>query len=143
MLYAGAYAQDSSFQSNPNNAGEESSFQSRPDEVVSANTVADPNMFPMRSENNGNAIDSRSKYYTNVFNMGPETHGEQEEFEGMYLIGTILGFVTTGLFMIFGFIVIVADEVKRHETYSSDIAKLKKKLEGKQFECTVSDMKAL
>ena len=133
MLCAGAFADnhaDGNIASTENPSGSApTSFRSSVD-------------FPIVSQNNGDAGDSRSQYYTNVFNMGPETHGEQEEFEGMYLIGMILGMVTTGLFMIFGVIVILRNEVKRHYEYSDDVQKAKNKLTGKQFECSVSDMNA-
>ena len=91
--------------------------------------TANPENYRIRSENNGNKGDSRSqKYYTEVFNMAPDSYGPEEEFEGMYLLGMIIGFIVTGFFMIFGFIVIVRDEVLRHKKFEEDLEKEKKKL---------------
>lgn len=103
-------------------------------------TIA-PSSYRIRSTNNGDKEDSRSiKYYTDVFNMGPDSYGPEEEFEGMYLIGMILGFVTTGLFMIFGFIKIISDECKRHTTFKDNVEKEKKKLTGAPYNCDASTM---
>lgn len=111
-------------------------------EVVAG--VVDPASYRIRSENNGDKGDSRStKYYTEVFNMSPETYGPEEEFEGMYLIGMILGFVTTGLFMIFGFIAIVRDECKRHEDFKANVEKEKNKLTAVPYSMDASQMRIL
>lgn len=90
--------------------------------VVEPVGSADPSSYLIRSENNGNKADSRSKkYYTDVFNMASDSHGASDEFEGMYLVGLIIGFITTGFFVIFGAIVIVKDEVDRHKKFAANV----------------------
>lgn len=103
------------------------SFSSNPDAAASG--PVNPANYRVRSENNGDKGDSRSqKYYTDVFNMGPDSYGPEEEFEGMYLLGMIIGFIVTGFFMIFGVIVIVRDEILRHKRFEMDLEKVKNTL---------------
>jgi len=77
----------------------------------------------------GNKGESRSNYYTKEFPEGAAYHGEVPTFEGNAQLGLILGFITTGFFMIFGVVVLIQDECKRHESFkkivSDDIVKLK------------------
>lgn len=75
--------------------------------------------------------DSRSGVFTDTFNVSPESHGPAEELEGGYQIGVIVGFIVTAIFMIFGVIVILNDECKRHDKFKQmvedDIHQLKAK----------------
>ena len=81
-----------------------------------------------RSLHEGKKSDSRSKYYTESFNVAANTTSDKEEFEGAYLYGVILGFIATVTAVFFGFSVIIYDEVKRHETFKFNVQSSKDKL---------------
>lgn len=59
--------------------------------------------------------------YTKVLCMTDDCHAEKPEFEGMNMIGLCVGFAVTALFMIFGVIVIIRDEIHRHRKYKQDL----------------------
>jgi len=75
--------------------------------------------------------DTRSEAFTDTFNVSEDSHGPQEEFEGGYQLGLILGFIVTGVAMLFAVVVILNDECKRHTKFQKmvedDIHQLKAK----------------
>jgi len=62
-----------------------------------------------------------TKGFTDIFCMSDKCHAEAPEFEGANLIGLAVGFTVTAGFMIFGVIVIIRDEIKRHKDYAADL----------------------
>ena len=64
-----------------------------------------------------------------VFNFDENTHREPTTFEGISLVGFVLGFACLAVFLIIAAAMIIYDEVKRHKTYQTlidrDIEKLK------------------
>ncbi len=58
----------------------------------------------------GDKGDSKSKTYTEVFNQAKDSHASPPTFEGGYQLGLILGFITTGAFMIFAVSTLIYDE---------------------------------
>ena len=88
----------------------------------------------------GDKTKSRStKYYTDKFNNGPETHGEPAEFEGGYMVGAILGFLFTGIFMVFAVINSLWDEYKRHKFYEAKIRSDQQRLQ-ENYNVTPADI---
>ena len=86
--------------------------------------AAEENVLRGRALHVDNKADTRAtKYFTDVFNVAPNTHGEAPTFEGTYLAGIIVGFLVTGGFLIFGFTAIVWDECKRHEDFKKQLVK--------------------
>lgn len=83
--------------------------------------------------------ESRSNYYTETFADAPNTYGTNEEFEDAYLWGTIIGFIVTGIAMIFAVTVIIYDEIKRHEKFTKDVIDSERVLRSK-WQCTASDI---
>ena len=75
--------------------------------------------------------ESRSKYYTNTFSQGDAYNGGHEEFIGGNLAAVVIGFVCTGIFMIFAVINLIVDEYQRHGAFrkkvDNDIKSLKLK----------------
>ena len=75
--------------------------------------------------------ESRSKYYTNTFSQGDKYNGGHEEFIGGNLAAVVIGFVCTGIFMIFAVINLIVDEYQRHGAFrkkvDNDIKSLKLK----------------
>ena len=59
--------------------------------------------------------------FTNKFCMTSDCMAEKPEFEGGPLVGVILGFSVTFLFMLFGAIKIIIDEIERHAKYNQDL----------------------
>ena len=82
---------------------------------------------------------SRSKYYTQEFNNGPLTHGKPAEFEGGYMIGCIIGFLLTGIFMICAVINSLYDEYKRHKFYEAKIRSDQQRLQ-ENYNVTPADI---
>jgi|Transcript_43156 hypothetical protein len=72
--------------------------------------------------------ESKSNLYTITFKEGPNTNGGPEEFEGGNLIGLIIGFVCTGIFMIFASIEIILDEIARHASFKKKIVQAESEL---------------
>lgn len=73
--------------------------------------------------------DSNSEQgFTDRFCMSDKCHAEKPEFEGGNLIGIIVGFVVTGLFMIFGVVVIIRDEIKRIHDFRDQLVQDRNKL---------------
>ena len=81
-----------------------------------------------RKLHDGDKTQSRSKYYTDTFVNDPRLVGKPADFDGMFGIGLIVGFILTGLFMVFAIFWIVRDEIERHGTYKQKIEDDKKKL---------------
>ena len=67
--------------------------------------------------------------YTDKFCMKDFCFGPDPEFEGGNLIGVVLGFAVTGIFMIFGIVVQIRDAIHRVDNYHADLAKDRRKLE--------------
>ena len=65
--------------------------------------------------------ESRSQYYTNVFSEGDKFNGGHEEFIGGNLAGVIIGFVATGIFMIFAVVNLIIDERNRHIAFAKKV----------------------
>lgn len=57
-----------------------------------------------------------------------KSSGDSEAFEGIWLIGLIVGFVSTGIFIAYAATVIIIDEVDRHNRFKKDIEEAKKDL---------------
>ena len=93
-----------------------------------------------RKLHEGDKNQSRSKYYTDTFINKPENVGKPADYEGMYGIGLIVGFVLTGLFMIFAIFWIVKDEIDRHATYKQKIQDDIKKLQ-RDYEWTPENIR--
>lgn len=66
--------------------------------------------------------------FTDKFCMGDECHAPKPEFDGANLAGLIIGFVVTGLFMIFGVIVIIRDEINRMHDFREQLVQDRDKL---------------
>ena len=81
-----------------------------------------------RKLHSGNADESRSEYYTETISTRSDLSGDPEKFEGLYLVGLIVGFILTGLFMAFAIFWIVKDEIERHWFYLGKIEKDIKRL---------------
>ena len=81
-----------------------------------------------RSLHNEDPDDSRSETFTIKIPHGPEFHGGEETFEGMYQVGVILGFIVTGLFMLFGAVTLCMDEANRHKMYKFKIMEDEQKM---------------
>ena len=66
--------------------------------------------------------DTRAKgWYTDTFNWSKTSYGPDETFEGGMQVGLIVGFISTGIFMIFAVSWLIYDEVKRHETFKRQV----------------------
>ena len=65
----------------------------------------------------GNPGETKSNYYTEVFNQDQDSHATPPTFEGGYQLGLILGFATTAAFMIFAIITLIYDEYMRHVNF--------------------------
>ena len=89
----------------------------------------------------GKESESRSNYYTNEFTQTPDAYGEHEEFEGMYLYGMIIGFIVTGIAMIFAVTTILLDEVNRHKRFEADVQNSINTMKS-TYECTQQDIDA-
>ena len=73
--------------------------------------------------------DSNSEQgFTDRFCMSDKCYAEKPEFEGGTLIGIIVGFVVTGLFMLFGVVVIIRDEIKRIHDFRDQLVQDRNKL---------------
>ena len=83
--------------------------------------------------------DSRSSAFTDTFTTTPDSFGAPEEFEGIYLVGLIAGFVTTAIAMIFAVVVILRDEKLRHKRFKEDVELAKKRLMTKHG-CSQQDI---
>lgn len=91
-------------------------------------TVQAEEVLSGRKLHSGNPDESRSEYFTTTISTRPELVGKPEEFEGLYLVGLIVGFILTGLFMAFAIFWIVKDEIERHWFYLGKIEKDIKRL---------------
>ena len=74
--------------------------------------------------------ESKSKpYYTDYFTQGEGYHGAHEAFIDGNLVGVIIGFIATGIFMIFAVVNLIIDEKQRHINFQkkvdNDISDLK------------------
>ena len=75
---------------------------------------------------------------TSRFCVKDGTFREPHKIEGGVLSGMIIGFTCTGIFLVGAAILIIYDEIKRHEMYGALIEKDKKKLVK---ECNYTDEK--
>ena len=103
--------------------------------LVSANEV-------LRGRSLKNKSESRSKFYTDNFNVKANTFGDKQEFEGSYLVGLIIGFIVTSILMIFAFVVVTYDEIMRHRNYDKDVQDATDKLIN-VYKCSSDDIKRI
>ena len=68
--------------------------------------------------------------YTKTFCSLDICHGEDPVFEDGNLVGLAIGFTVTGIFMTFGVVVIIRDEMHRVVNYNADLDKDRAKLRG-------------
>ena len=66
--------------------------------------------------------------YTDDFCNVDACYGDDPEFEGANLVGVIVGFAVTGLFMLFGIVVQIRDAIRRVDNYRADLDKDRRKL---------------
>ena len=77
----------------------------------------------------GEKEDSASEQgYTDKFCMDDKCHAPKPEFEGANLVGLCIGFTVTALFMIFGVVVIIRDEIHRIRNYKAQLVTDRAKL---------------
>ena len=73
---------------------------------------------------------SRSIVFTHDFAHTADTYGVPEEYTGANLVGAIIGFLVTGIFMVFAIIMLINDEIKRHKEFAQKISDDKRKLKS-------------
>ena len=76
----------------------------------------------------GDPGESRSQFFTETFNQSPSGFAPRPTFEGGWQLGLILGFVTTGCFMLYGVIVLIWDERNRHIEFKQRVLQDESKL---------------
>jgi hypothetical protein len=67
---------------------------------------------------------------TQQFNLHPTTHAPEIEIEGTTMVGIVIGFSVTGIFLITAMILILRDECLRHARYAKNIKNDFKKLKA-------------
>ena len=77
--------------------------------------------------------------YTDDFCMTDECFGPDPEFDGANMIGVVLGFAVTGLFMIFGIVVQIRDAIHRVDNCHADLAKDRRKLQEQGCDAKMMD----
>ena len=88
-------------------------------------------VLKVRDLHSGVPGDSRSSAFTKEFNEAANTNGGKDDYEGMYGVGVIVGFVLTGIFMIFAMAWIILDEIQRHKAYAAKIDEYRSRLMNK------------
>ena len=79
-------------------------------------------------ESKGDSLSEKG--FTDEFCMDEKCHAEKPEFEGMNLVGLAVGFTVTAIFMIFGVMVIIRDEIHRIRNYRAQLVTDRSKLQA-------------